>query len=112
VCEHQSYFLGRIFAVFDPKCFFGKISEFVGKNVNSTNFLLIVLEKLDIFSISQKWKKQKNIGEHNLVSFYHVCLLAAFVGSAYSEGRETMEGFSFGHTFRGTFIRREFEHLN
>jgi len=74
--------------------------------------LLIVFENFDIFSISQNGKNKKSIGEHVSVSFYHVCLLAAFVGSAYSEGRETMEGFSFGRTFRGTFIRREFEHLN
>ncbi len=86
--------------------------EFVGKNVNSTNFANLFLKNSKYFRYHKNGKNKKNIGELVLVSFYHVCLLAAFVGCAYSEGRETMEGFSFGRTFQGTFIRREFEHLN
>jgi hypothetical protein len=46
-----------------------------------------------IFDITKMEKTKKNIGERNLVSFYHVCLLAAFVGSAYSEGKRNYERF-------------------
>ncbi len=112
MCERQSFFWGQIFAVFDPKKKLERFWNLLEKNANSTNFANCFWKNSKYFRYHKNGKNEKNIGEHVLVSFYHVCLLAAFVGCAYSEGRETMKGFSFGRTVRGTFIRPEFEHLN
>ncbi len=92
---------GSNFRRFWPKKKVGKILEFVGKNVNLTNFANSFWKIRNIFDITKMEKRKKNIGEHVSVSFYHVCLLVAFVGCAYSEGER-----NYGRFFIWSHISR------